>query len=203
MYIVKVLSFINKKGGAGKSTTAVGVAFGLQRRGLRVGFIDTDPNGSASRWLATVADMDTVPCTPTELPALLDGVRDLYDVVVVDSPPNDEGAIAAIAAVSSLVVIPMAPTPIEIDQLPDTIALLSPSTNWIVVPARVRMSTTAGREIRAMCARYDVTATRSVVPLSEAVAQSFGGTPPHLSFVGLVEELLAHAETPAPVEVTA
>lgn len=185
-----VYSFLNKKGGAGKSTTAVGVAFGLQRRGLRVGFVDTDPNGSASRWLATVPELDTVPCTASELAALLGAVSELYDVVVVDSPPNDEAAIGQIAAVSTLVVVPIAPAPIEIDQLPDTIGLLAADTRWIVVPVRVRMSTTSGREIREMCARYDVTATRAIVPLSEAVAQSFGRTPPPITFAPLVDELV-------------
>lgn len=194
-----VYSFLNKKGGAGKSTTAVGVAFGLRRRGLRVGFIDTDPNGSASRRLATVAELDTVPCTASEIGALLDAVSDLYDVVVVDSPPNDEAAIAQIAAVSTLVVVPIAPTPIETDQLPDTIGLLPADSKWIVVPVRVRMSTTSGREIRDMCARHDVTATRAMVPLSEAVAQSFGRTPPAITFAPLVDELLevTREEVPA------
>lgn len=120
-----------------------------------------------------------------------EGVRDLYDVLIIDSPPNDVAALQAVAAVADLAIIPLAPTAIEVDQLPDTVDLIEAAgTPWIVVPVRVRLSTAAGKTIRDLCSDAGIPVTRSVVPLTEAVARSFGELPPGLSYMPLLGELL-------------
>ena len=43
---MKVISIINPKGGAGKTVTAVNVAYALKNREKRVLLIDTDPRGA-------------------------------------------------------------------------------------------------------------------------------------------------------------
>ena len=188
---MRVLAVVNKKGGAGKTTTAIGLVAGCRARGLRAGLVDTDPNASASRWLASVPEIDTVPCAITDLAALIDGVQDLYDVLVIDSPPNDVAAVQAVAAVAHLVIIPLAPSPIEVDQLPDTVDLIEAvGTPWLVVPVRVRLSTAAGKTIRELCSDAGVPVTRSVVPLTEAISRAFGSVPPGLSYMPLLGELL-------------
>ncbi|MFV0451129.1 MAG: AAA family ATPase [Propioniciclava sp.] len=187
---MKVLALLNKKGGAGKTTTAIGLALGLARRGWRVGLVDTDPNGSASRWLATVPDLDTVACNAHDVGALLAGVRDVYDVMVIDSAPNDTAAITAIAGVADLCLVPLAPTAIEVDQLGDTVDLIEQAGGvWKVVAVRVRMSTSAGQTIRTMCRDQGIPVMNGTVPLSEAVARSFGDLTPPLSYVAVVDEV--------------
>lgn len=192
---MKTIAFLNKKGGAGKTTTAIGVAFGAVRVGLRVGLVDVDSNGSAGRWLETVDDLAMVACRSDELAQLIKGLDNDYDLLVVDTPPNDVKAITDVARLADLVVIPLAPTAIEVDQLADTVGLIEAAGSpWIVAPVRVRMSTLAGQTIEQLCTAQGIPVTRAKVPLSEAIARSFGEHPPALSYSALVDELLNQLE---------
>lgn len=48
---MKVISVINPKGGAGKTVSAVNIAYALKNRGYRVLLIDTDPRGAVATYL--------------------------------------------------------------------------------------------------------------------------------------------------------
>jgi chromosome partitioning protein len=50
---MRTIAFINRKGGCGKTTTAVSLAAALGESGRRTLVIDLDPQGSASSWLST------------------------------------------------------------------------------------------------------------------------------------------------------
>jgi chromosome partitioning protein len=52
----QVTTFVNQKGGVGKTTTAVSVAAALARRGLRVLLIDLDPQSNATSALGVDAE---------------------------------------------------------------------------------------------------------------------------------------------------
>jgi chromosome partitioning protein len=53
---MRTIAVVNRKGGSGKTTTAVSVAAALAERGLPVLLIDLDPQASASAWLADASD---------------------------------------------------------------------------------------------------------------------------------------------------
>ncbi len=47
-----VITFCNRKGGTGKTTTSVHVAGGIARRGMKALLVDIDPQAHATLWLA-------------------------------------------------------------------------------------------------------------------------------------------------------
>jgi chromosome partitioning protein len=90
---MRTIAFINRKGGCGKSTAAVGVAASLAELGNRVLLIDLDPQGSSSTWLAG---------GPTDDQSLYEtfiGTRDLADLVA----PSRAAGVDVVVASSSLV----------------------------------------------------------------------------------------------------
>lgn len=199
---MKTYAFLNTKGGVGKTTTAVGVAAAWRSLGYRVGLADCDENGSATAWLEEWGEIDSTPASADLLPAIIAAADGLYDILVVDTPPNLKDEILAVAAAVDFVVIPSAPTKIELQQLQATIEILAVSgTPWVVAPVKVRMSTTSGRTIRQQCEEYGIPVTKSMIPQTEAAAQSFGGAPPRLSYLALARELLVSAQTPAVANV--
>ncbi len=53
---MRTIAVVNRKGGSGKTTTAVSLAAAFAERGQSVLLIDLDPQASASVWLAGIAD---------------------------------------------------------------------------------------------------------------------------------------------------
>src|SRR5437870_6310258 len=53
---MRTIAVVNRKGGSGKTTTAVSVAAALAERGQQVLLIDLDPQASASAWFAEASD---------------------------------------------------------------------------------------------------------------------------------------------------
>jgi chromosome partitioning protein len=52
----KIITAVNQKGGAGKSTLSMQVAGTMAKDGWRVIVIDADPQGTATRWAAAAED---------------------------------------------------------------------------------------------------------------------------------------------------
>ena len=189
------LALANLKPGTGKTTSAVWLAHVFAQAGNSVLLVDADPAGSALEW-SDLAAMDprlespqaAFPFRIVALPS-----RELHrrvpeiarddDVVIIDTPQiEDHGAIARSALrYADEVVIPCAPSPIEINRtspVRDEIAEVQ-AVREIPVRSAVLLnrciarahSTTDAREVLEGLG-YEVLDT--AVPRLEVYAQSFG-----------------------------
>ncbi len=125
---MRVLVFASQKGGSGKTTLSGHVAVEAERAGDGpVALIDTDPQGSLSKWWnVRAADAPSfVRCTFPNLlhdieRARAQGVR----LVVIDTPPAVTRAIAEVVALADLVVLPSRPSPHDLRAVGATVDII-------------------------------------------------------------------------------
>ena len=105
----------NSKGGCGKSTVSMLLAAALSQY-LTTVVADSDPQGTASLWgsLTGAFPAPVVAIAAQDAQTGLARLKALYQVVVVDCPPNLEAPVfhAALAA-ADLLLIPCAPEPAD------------------------------------------------------------------------------------------
>ena len=117
-----VLAVVNLKGGSTKTTTAAFLAHVLYEQGQRVILVDADPQGSALAW-ADAAGGWPLPVVGMATKGLHRDLRGVVgpdrDVVVIDTPPLEDhsGIVMSALRVATDVLVPLAPTPIEVDRM--------------------------------------------------------------------------------------
>jgi len=188
------LALANLKPGTGKTTSAVWLAHVFAQAGNAVLLVDADPSGSALEW-SDLAAID--PGTPPEaafpfrivaLPSRelhrrLPEIAGADDVVIIDAPQLEDHAGIARSALryADEILIPCAPTPIEInrtspvrEELDEIEAVRDRPVRSAILLNRCitrAHSTTDAREALEGLG-YDVLET--AVPRLEVYAQSFG-----------------------------
>lgn len=131
----KIIAIAHQKGGACKTTTAMHLAGALSMEGLRVQVADADRQNSATKWSSNAPDDSPFPAVVVNLAAAgakihreIEKGYDLYDVILVDCPPNVESVVpVSVLLVSDLVIVPMQPTTTELESLTDFLPLVERS----------------------------------------------------------------------------
>ena len=133
----KIISFLNGKGGVGKTTTSINRATCLARQGHKVVMVDTDPQGSISNWydeskclfdLAEAASEKEVYTVRKQLKE--------YDYVVIDGAAAISAISSAAVMVSDLVLIPVTPSPLDFAACGAILAVVEARENLQPVIAR-------------------------------------------------------------------
>ena len=151
-----VITIAQQKGGAGKTMLAANLAACLAAT-RRVAVLDTDPQGSLTRWHGLRA-------THTELPAIgfaavsgwrlqgaLDTMRRGYDVLVVDSPPHIDTDARRALRVADLVLVPVQPSAPDLWAAEGTMAVAAAEHRRAVLVVN-RVPTTPALRIAAVAA---------------------------------------------------
>ena len=106
------IALVSQKGGAGKTTIAVGLAVAHELAGGGAAVVDLDPQGSASVWsdLRAVERPVVVSAHAPRIGRVLDAARARgVGLVVIDTAPHASDAALAAARAAELVLIPAAP----------------------------------------------------------------------------------------------
>lgn len=111
-----VIAIAQQKGGAGKSTVAASLAVALAATGQRVALLDTDPQGTLSRWWALrQAQPKATPLT-FEAPSgwrvtgAIERLRRDHNMLLIDTAPHAETDSRVAIRVAGLVIVPMQPS---------------------------------------------------------------------------------------------
>lgn len=135
-----MITFYNQKGGCGKTTTSVSLAAYWQSRGQEILYIDTDPQGSATKWEARAASVGGSLPFVCHSAQGLDGKAPTHaqfrefvrkrltpttDLIIIDTPPAKLSPLTSlIVKDSDLVIIPCVPDQLNLDALEGAVELV-------------------------------------------------------------------------------
>jgi cellulose biosynthesis protein BcsQ len=188
------------------TTSAVYLALGLAARG-RTLLVDADPQASALSWSERAGEVGDFPPTvihwPTrDLARRVGQVADDYTHVVVDTPPNQDAPVRQAILCTDLLLVPLAPSLLEIARLGPTfdaaaeVEALHPVSIRVLL-VRVRAGTRSARDARIALEApppegLGLPTLRAEVGLRESYATAYGLLPSDLGeYAAVLAELLA------------
>ena len=159
-----IISFVNQKGGVGKTTTAINLAIGLKKKNHNLVFIDADPQGSAVQW-HTIEGNKSFEILHHPSPIHATDIKQLsmnYDYVIIDAPPAIGDISKAILAVTDLAIIPLSPSALDVWSCWGTLKMIDeirPINSDIEVKLLINRKipgTKIGREAREVMKKFQM-----------------------------------------------
>lgn len=159
---MQIIGICGRKGGSGKTTTAVHLAADLATRRKSVVLIDCDLQGSATHW----AEPGNLPMpvehrpleTENQIAAWSRAVRGIdADYLVLDAPPHLNEALGGVIGLADLAVVPCGPSGMDLIATGETVGLVreirqargGKKPAIVLVPNRVDVRTASGKELAA------------------------------------------------------
>jgi chromosome partitioning protein len=124
---MNIIVVASQKGGAGKTTLLRSLAVAMQQMGEATAVLDTDPQGSLTSWWNRREEQTPtlVKIDPNDFAAGIArlqaaGIEHLF----IDTPPSVHPQLAKILARATLAIVPVRPSPDDLDAVGDTLSLI-------------------------------------------------------------------------------
>lgn len=147
----KIITIANQKGGVGKSTLALNLAYTFQN-GLQVGLLDSDLQGSLYGLYAMIDGIKLIPATKN-----LSNLKQTdNDLIIVDTPPYLTEHLEDLFAISDFILIPTKIGFFDVMAIRSTISLIekskikNPNLKCGTVLNMVKPRTSLNKEIKKM-----------------------------------------------------
>lgn len=188
-----IISILNEKGGAGKTTVSTNLACALMSKGYDVLLVDSDKQGSARDWSASAGDESSIPpIIGLDRPGLFKDLRQIgksYDYVIVDGAPNLRELSVSAIKTSDHIIIPIQPSPYDIWAAESFVELIKtrqeitdgkPTASFLI--SRQIVGTKLSQDVRQAIVDYELpvmasfTSQRVIYPERATVGQSVIGS---------------------------
>ena len=168
-----IVAVVNRKGGSGKTTLAGNLAGALAGRPA-VLVIDADPQGSLSSWLGNYDGLTvTHAATESALEYALAQAKSGNVLAFVDCPPYDARLTAATIQAADLVLVPIAPSPLDLRAAAPLLAgLVQGEKQGLVVLNHARARTRAVETARKAVRQFGVPLARTVIGFRVAYVEA-------------------------------
>ena len=120
MKSAKTIALLQQKGGSGKTTTCVNIAGSLKEMGYKVAICDMDKDKpDAWSWAVKNDSMKNMVYQIDEKQARdqITKLKSHHDYIIIDTPPNFQTAALKAALLADLVIIPTAPSGMDLSGL--------------------------------------------------------------------------------------
>lgn len=174
---MQIISVVNTKGGAGKSTIATNLATALAQRRKKVLIIDTDKKQESSLSFIQIRnenkELADVACVAVAYKSLYKDIGNYsnFDYVVIDAGAGDNELVRAAILCSSygMLLVPVQPAVYDLWATEDTLKLLESCRNMLpgfdknyivlnrmAVNGRVKIMAEMKSSLTELCSMYDV-----------------------------------------------
>ncbi len=158
-----IISFVNRKGGVGKTTTAINLASSLVRKNHKLVLVDADPQGSAATWHSIEDNQafEILDYSGELTQADIESLETAYDYVIIDAPPTMNDKVEIILKASDLAILPVTPSSLDLWSCKETLDTMD-SQSEVPLNGKVRLlinrkipGTRVGREVRQALDKFD------------------------------------------------
>lgn len=125
--LMKTIAIIAQKGGVGKTTLAVHLAFAAAMNKKAVLLIDLDPQATGIEWVQEREkenELVAVSATAPELEGYLKRAKKAADLVIIDTAPHSSREAAEAARLADFVLVPCGASKGDMKTIPSTLDII-------------------------------------------------------------------------------